>query len=53
MLKKIKDLTKEEMQNICENHYCIKCPLNMDDSHLCLKFYLIDEKIIKNKLKEK
>lgn len=35
--KKIKDLTKEEAQKICDKHsVCIKCPLDINSSKKCM-----------------
>lgn len=31
MKKKIKDLTSEEVEKICENHSCLFCPLNVNE----------------------
>ena len=33
MKKKIKDLTLEEMSEICSKHYCENCPLSVVGTH--------------------
>ena len=38
MIKKIKDLTLEEMHKICKNHICEACPLSLGfGSKLCMR----------------
>lgn len=39
MNKKIKDLTLEEMEKICNKHDCWACPLNFKDSYHCVLVY--------------
>ena len=46
MLKKIKDLSKEEIEKICRNHnYCSICALSFPDSRTCLNDRGIKEKL--------
>lgn len=53
MLKKIKDLTKKEIDKICKKHFCLMCPLYIDYSRICITQYFEAKEKIKNKLKEK
>ena len=52
MIKKIKDLTKEELHSICKNTLCSKCPLNIEDGQICLKIYIRYKEQVNNKLEE-
>ena len=36
IIKKIKDLTKKEMEDICSYTHCSECPLNLPDSSDCI-----------------
>lgn len=49
MLKKLKDLTNEEMEKICDSNYqkyhtCYECPLQIGESN-CFKFLDLDQEI--------
>lgn len=49
MKKKLKDLTDEEMEKICNNNYkkyktCYDCPLQMEDGP-CFKNLDLDQEI--------
>lgn len=38
MIKKLKDLTIEEMDKVCKNHLCEICPLSLGfGSKLCMR----------------
>jgi len=49
MKKKLKDLTNEEMEKICNKHYdkhkrCAGCILNIGNDH-CMKYLDLDKEI--------
>lgn len=51
MLKKIKDLTKEELESICDKYeYCKTCPLKIKGSCYCMIVYLCTKEKIEKKL---
>lgn len=51
MLKKVKDLTKKEMKDICKKHrHCDECPLALSIAYyniVCLKNKNVKEKLEK------
>lgn len=52
MLKKIKDLNKEELDKICNKYKCCSpCPLQTDNCN-CVYYYVLDKKWYDKKVKE-
>ena len=49
MIKKVKDLTNEEMKKFCDKNYqkyhtCYDCPLQIGE-HYCFKFLDLEQEI--------
>ena len=50
MKKKIKDLTEEEFEKVCNNNYkkyktCYNCPLQLEEGSCCFKYLDLDKEI--------